>query len=54
NFEASVSQDLNGIGSMVADLIERHLAGETLTQRTVYIPTKLVTQANVADMMPAN
>jgi ribose transport system substrate-binding protein len=54
NFEASVAQDFNGIGSTVADLVERYLAGETLTQRTVYVSTTLVTQANVADMMPTN
>ena len=52
NFEASIAQDLSGIGSLVADQIERYLAGETLTQRVIYAPTKLVTAANAADMMP--
>ncbi len=52
NFEASIAQDFSGIGSLVADQIERYLAGETLTQRVVYAPTKLITAANVADMLP--
>lgn len=52
NFEASVAQDFNGIGSSVADQIERFLNGETLTQKTVYVPTTLVTAANVADFLP--
>ena len=52
NFEASIAQDFSGIGSLVADQIERHLAGETLTQRVVYAPTTLVTAGNVAEMLP--
>lgn len=52
NFEASIAQDFSGIGSLVADQIERHLAGETLTQRVVYAPTTLVTAANIAEMLP--
>ena len=52
NFEASIAQDFSGIGSLVADQIERYLAGETLTQRVVYAPTRLITAANVADMLP--
>jgi ribose transport system substrate-binding protein len=53
NFEASIAQDFSGIGSLVADQIERYLAGETLTQRVVYAPTTLVTAANVADFAAA-
>ena len=53
NFEASIAQDFSGIGSLVADQIERYLAGETLTQRVVYAPTTLVTAANVADFVAA-
>ncbi|MFN8531623.1 MAG: substrate-binding domain-containing protein [Anaerolineae bacterium] len=53
NFEASIAQDFSGMGSLVADQIERYLNGETLTQRVVYAPTVLVTAANVADFMPA-
>lgn len=52
NFEASIAQDFVGIGRLVAEQIERHLNGETLTQRVVYAPTTLVTAANVAEMMP--
>ncbi len=51
NFEASVSQDFNGIGSTTADLVERYLGGETITQATVYVPTTLVTGANVGDFV---
>jgi len=51
NFEASVAQDFNGIGSTVADQIEMYLANGSLTQRTVYVPTTLVTAANVADFL---
>jgi ribose transport system substrate-binding protein len=52
NFEASVAQDFPGIAQATADQVEQVLAGEALTQRTVYVPTTLVTAANVADMMP--
>lgn len=51
NFEASVSQDFNGIGAATADAVERHLAGEVITQGVIYVPTKLVTSANVSDFM---
>ena len=47
NFEASVAQDFNGIGSTTADLVERYLGGESITQATVYVPTTLVTGSNV-------
>ena len=49
NFEASVAQDFTGIGNATADLVARHLAGEEVTQRVVYVPTQLVTAANVAE-----
>ena len=52
NFEATVAQDFNGIGSAVADQIEKYLNGETITVKTVYVPTTLVTAANVADFLP--
>lgn len=52
NFEASIAQDLSGIANLVAEQIERYFAGETLTQRVLYVPTKLVTAANVAAMTP--
>ena len=46
NFEASVAQNFTGIGSTVADQVEKVLKGETLTQKTVYVSTTLVTSAN--------
>lgn len=52
NFEASVAQDFTGIGSAVAEQIEMYLSAGELTQKTVYVPTTLVTAANVADFMP--
>ena len=49
NFEASVAQDFQGIGSATADAVARVLAGETIKQNVIYVPTKLITQANVGD-----
>lgn len=51
SFEASIAQDFVGIGSTTADLVQRYLGGEALTQRIVYVPTTLVTSANVASFM---
>lgn len=48
NFEASVAQDFNGIGSTTADTVARILAGEELVQTVIYVPTTLVTSANAA------
>jgi ribose transport system substrate-binding protein len=48
NFEASVAQDFAGIGRTTADTVARLLAGETLVQRVIYVPTQLVTVANAA------
>ena len=50
NFEASVAQDFLGIGSTTADLVEQHLNGTEITQTTVYVPTTLITQGNIAEM----
>jgi ribose transport system substrate-binding protein len=52
NFEATVAQDFAGIGSAVADQIETYLAGEAITVKTVYVPTTLVTAANVTEFLP--
>jgi len=49
NFEASVAQDFAGIGSTTADTVARLLAGEELVQKVIYVPTVLITSANVAD-----
>lgn len=50
NFEASVAQDFQAIGSTTADAVARILAGETIKQNVIYVPTKLVTAANVAEV----
>ena len=47
NFEASVAQDFEGIGQTTADTVARLLAGEELVQRVIYVPTVLITAANV-------
>jgi ribose transport system substrate-binding protein len=47
NFEASESQDFKGIGLAVADAVKRRLAGETIKQSVIYVPTKLITAENV-------
>ncbi len=49
NFEASVAQDFVGIGATTADAVARLLAGEELRQRVIYVPTELVTSANVSE-----
>jgi ribose transport system substrate-binding protein len=49
NFEASMAQDFKGIGRMVADAVKRRLAGETIKQSVIYVPTKLITAADVKD-----
>ncbi len=48
NFEASVAQDFDGIGRTTADTVARILAGEPVVQRVIYVPTRLITAANVA------
>jgi ribose transport system substrate-binding protein len=50
NFEASMAQDFQGIGSTTADAVARVLAGQKIKQNVIYVPTKLVTSANVADV----
>lgn len=51
NFEASVAQDFAGIGAATADAVARHLAGETINQKVIYVSTRLVTQSNVAEFL---
>jgi ribose transport system substrate-binding protein len=51
NFEASVAQDFNGIGRTVGAQVETYLNKGKITQSTIYVPTKLVTIANVKDFM---
>ena len=47
NFEASMAQDFTGIGAATAEAVARVLAGETIKQSAIYVPTKLITSANV-------
>ena len=47
NFEASMSQDFMGIGRAAADVVKRKLAGETIKQNVIYVPTRLITIDNV-------
>jgi ribose transport system substrate-binding protein len=49
NFEASMAQDFQGIGSAVALAVRRHLGGEKIVSSVIYVPTKLVTSANVSE-----
>ena len=49
NFEASVAQDFEGIGATAADVVARVLAGETVRESVIHVPTVLVTGANVAE-----
>lgn len=46
NFEASMAQDFNGIGSTAADVVARLIAGEKIRENVIYVPTTLVTSAN--------
>lgn len=48
NFEASVAQDFVGIGNKTADMVALLLAGETIKETVIYVPTMLVTAANAA------
>ena len=52
NFEASVAQDFTGIGRTVGDEIGIYLNKGKITQSTIYVPTQLVTGANVASFIP--
>ncbi len=49
NFEASVAQDFAGIGATAADTVARILAGEDIVAPVIYVPTVLITSANVAE-----
>jgi ribose transport system substrate-binding protein len=49
NFEASMAQDFKGIGAATANAVKLHLAGQTPKSNTIYVPTKLITAANVAE-----
>jgi ribose transport system substrate-binding protein len=50
-FEASVAQDFKGIGATAAQATADAIAGTPPARRTIYVPTTLVTAANV-DAVP--
>jgi ribose transport system substrate-binding protein len=49
SFEASMAQDFEAIGAAAADVVGRLIAGETLRETVVYVPTRLITSANAAE-----
>lgn len=49
SFEASIAQDFDGIGATAADVVARLIAGETLRESVIYVPTMLVTSVNAAE-----
>ena len=38
-----------GIGHATADAVKRYLAGEKIKQSVIYVPTRLITSANVKE-----
>lgn len=49
NFEASVAQDFLGIGKAAANAVVRAVKGEEIKESVMYVPTVLITKANVAE-----
>lgn len=49
NFEASIAQDFQAIGSATADVLEATLNGNPPSSPAIYVPTEFVTQANAAN-----
>ena len=49
NFEASMAQDFKGIGGAVADAVKRQIGGEKIVASVIYVPTRLITAANVGE-----
>lgn len=47
NFEASVAQDFVGIGKATAGVVSRAMKGEEIKEDVIYVPTVLITKANV-------
>jgi ribose transport system substrate-binding protein len=48
NFEASMAQDFVAMGAAAADATRRAMAGETIKEKVIYVPTVLITAANAA------
>jgi len=49
NFEASMAQDFQGIGSTVAQAVARAISGKEIKESVIYVPTVLITSANVSE-----
>lgn len=49
SFEASVAQDFLGIGKAAANAVVRAVKGEEIKESVMYVPTVLITKANVAE-----
>ena len=49
NFEASMAQDFVGIGSATAEAVGRAMAGQEIKAKVIYVPTVLITTANVGN-----
>lgn len=49
NFEASVAQDFVGIGKATAGVVARAIKGEEIKEDVIYVPTVLITKANVGE-----
>lgn len=49
NFEASMAQDFAAIGATTAKVVARAMAGEVIREKTIYVPTVLITAANVKE-----
>lgn len=49
SFEATMAQNFRGIGGAVADAVKSKLAGEEMKQSVIYVPTRLITAANVSE-----
>lgn len=49
NFEASVAQDFVGIGKATAGVVSRAVKGEEIKEDVIYVPTVLITKANVGE-----
>lgn len=51
NFEASAAQDFTTMGKTVGDEVTAYLNKQKITQSVIYVPTTLVTSANVASFI---
>lgn len=49
SFEASMAQDFSGIGKTTADTVASAIAGVEMKAPVIYVPTRLITSANVKE-----